>query len=148
MKSAGANRVEGRILVYTLVCAVLLLVSFLVPRSTSRRGRELHTLLGTIATPLALFTSAIEVVRHYTRKSRTFLLLGSGFQGAALLDGCHAVVTSSFLARHTRSLSSLHLLERCYLARLLVPPDVCEFSCFPFSTGEQIRIVHAMSGAS
>ena len=79
LKSAGANRVEGRILVYASVCAVLLLVSLLVHRSTWRRSRELHTLLGTIATPLALFTSSIDVMCHYTRKSRTFLLLGSGY---------------------------------------------------------------------
>jgi hypothetical protein len=103
MKPARSNRVERRSLVYALLCAVLLLAS-LPLRHFSWHGRaELHTLLETIATVLALVTGTMALVRYYTRKSSTFLVLGSGFLGTALLDFFHAVLTSSFLAGRTHS---------------------------------------------
>jgi len=38
------------------------------------------------------------LVRYYTKKSSMFLLLGTGFLGGAILDGYHAVATSSYFA--------------------------------------------------
>src|SRR3984893_2340019 len=103
MMSARSKRVERRSLVYGLLCAGLLLTSLAVRQLSFHRRADLHTILQTIATLLALATGAMALVRYYTRKSGTFLFLGSGFLGAALLDGYHAVVTSSFLAGRTRS---------------------------------------------
>ena len=60
-------------------------------------------MLETISFVLAASAGAMALVRFYTKKSGTFLLLGNGFLGAALLDGYHAVVTSSFLAGRTLS---------------------------------------------
>jgi signal transduction histidine kinase/CheY-like chemotaxis protein len=103
MKRARPNQAEGRSLAYALLCAALLLTSLPIHRSTWHGSREIHTILETIATVLALVTGAMALVRYYARKSGTFLLLGSGFLGAALLDGYHMVVTSSFFAGHTPS---------------------------------------------
>jgi PAS domain S-box-containing protein len=64
---------------------------------------ELHTLIETVSTLLALMGSAIALTRYYTRKTAMYLLLGSGLLGAALLDGYHATITSSFLSGQTAS---------------------------------------------
>jgi signal transduction histidine kinase/DNA-binding response OmpR family regulator len=103
MKSARPNRVEGRSLAYALLCAVLILTGLPVRHVSWHGSAELHTIAESIATVLALVTGAMALVRYYTRKSSTFLVLGSGFLGTALLDFSHAVLTSSFLAGRTRS---------------------------------------------
>jgi len=63
----------------------------------------LHTVLETIATVLAFIVGAMALVRYYTRKSVAYLLLGTAFLGAGLLDGFHALVTSPICARCTPS---------------------------------------------
>jgi signal transduction histidine kinase/DNA-binding response OmpR family regulator len=98
-----SGRVRGRSLVYALLFVVLLLGAFPLRRVAWQSNAEFHTLLETIATLLALITGAMALVRYYTKKSSMFLLLGSGFLGAGLLDGYHAAITSSFLAGHTPS---------------------------------------------
>ncbi len=40
------------------------------------------------------------LVRFYTAKNNTLLLIGAGFLGTTFLDGYHAVVTSSFFAEN------------------------------------------------
>jgi len=59
---------------------------------------EIHTVLETIATLLAFVIGAMALVRYYSQKTGFYLILGSGFLGAGLLDGIHAVLTSSFCA--------------------------------------------------
>src|SRR5580704_3508562 len=54
----------------------------------------IHTVFETIATVLAFAVGAIALVRYYTWKSLSYLLLGTAFLGAGLLDGFHDVVTS------------------------------------------------------
>jgi PAS domain S-box-containing protein len=51
----------------------------------------IHTLHELVAVLLALGVSAIALLRFYSRKSDTFLLLGAAFAGTAFLDGMHAV---------------------------------------------------------
>ena len=96
MKRARPNQVEGRSLAYALLCAALLLTSLPIHRSTWHGSRELHTLLETIATVLALITGAMALVRYYTRKSGTYLapwqrLSGSG-ASRRLSRGCHLFI--------------------------------------------------------
>jgi len=57
---------------------------------------QLHTLMETIATVLALNVGILALVRFYSKKDNTFLFVGTGFFSTGLLDGYHAVVTSSF----------------------------------------------------
>jgi signal transduction histidine kinase/CheY-like chemotaxis protein len=61
---------------------------------------ELHTLLEAVSACLGAGAGFMALARYYTRKDGIYLLLGSGFLGAALLDIFHATVTSSFLADH------------------------------------------------
>jgi diguanylate cyclase (GGDEF)-like protein/PAS domain S-box-containing protein len=54
----------------------------------------IHTLLEAISTLLALILGGVALVRGYTRKSLSYLVLATAFLGAGLLDGLHAVITS------------------------------------------------------
>ncbi len=58
----------------------------------------LHTLMETVATTLALLVSPIALIRYYSQKEPLYLFIGTGFFGAAFLDGYHAVVSSAFFA--------------------------------------------------
>lgn len=79
------------------VLAGLLSVGFLTLRTSSWQGTvELHTLMEAVAMMLALFVGTMAIVRFYSRKSNRFLFVGTGFLGTGLLDGYHAVVTSSW----------------------------------------------------
>jgi signal transduction histidine kinase/CheY-like chemotaxis protein len=91
---------------------------------TWKSNGEMHTLLESITTLLALISGLMSLVRYYTKKSSTFLLLGSGFLGTAVLNGYHAAITSSFLAGRTPSaLMALTLwsgvTSRLFLALLM-----------------------------
>jgi len=64
---------------------------------------QLHTLIEVLATVISCFVGIIAVVRFYSKKNNAFLFLGTGFIGTGLLDGYHAVVTSSFFAPYLPS---------------------------------------------
>ena len=53
-----------------------------------------HTLLESLATLLALIVGVLALIRFYSRKTNTFLFIGSAFLGTAFLDGYHTIVTS------------------------------------------------------
>lgn len=86
-----------------------LMVLYVALRETGWQGNgQLHTLMEGAATILALVVGAMALVRYATKRSATFLFIGTGFLGTAMLDGYHAVVTSSFFAQYLPSeLSSL-----------------------------------------
>src|SRR5450631_3155030 len=93
LRSEGRRSVAYLTLYIVLVCAALLLDS-----AAWKGNSEIHTLLETISTVLSLTTGAMALVYHYSKKTGGYLLLGCGFTCAGLLDGYHAVATSSFLA--------------------------------------------------
>lgn len=64
--------------------------------STWRGSTELHTDIEIIASILALIVGLVAIVRFYAKKNNTYLFVGTGFIGTALLNCYHAVVTSSF----------------------------------------------------
>jgi PAS domain S-box-containing protein len=69
---------------------------YAVMRGTPWHGSAtLHTVMEAVATLLALTVGAMALVRYYSKKNNTFLLIGTGFLGTAFLDGYHAVVTST-----------------------------------------------------
>jgi len=108
MDGLPPKRARRRGLVYVLLTLGLLVGALPVHRGGWQGTAELHTLFETIATLLGLIVGAMALVRYYTKKSGTYLFLGTGFLGGALLDGYHAMVTSSFLAGHVpAALSSL-----------------------------------------
>jgi signal transduction histidine kinase/ActR/RegA family two-component response regulator len=64
---------------------------------TWQGSRELHTITEIVAMLLAASVGVLALVRFYSKKNSTYLFLATGFMGTALLDGYHAVVTSSLL---------------------------------------------------
>ena len=76
--------------------AGLVLLYFALTGSTWRGNTQLHTISEVVATILALIVGLVALVRFYTKKNNTYLFIGAGFIGTALLDGYHAVVTSTF----------------------------------------------------
>jgi hypothetical protein len=99
----GQDQIVRRSLAYGFLALVFLLIAPSIHRSTWVGSAQLHTLLEVISTMLTLTTGAMALVRYYTKKSNTYLLLGSGFLGAAILNGYHGAITSSFLAGRTPS---------------------------------------------
>ena len=78
------------------LAAGLLLLYFALSWSTWQGNTQLHTISEVVATILALIVGLAALVRFYTKKNNTYLFIGAGFIGTALLDGYHAVVTSTF----------------------------------------------------
>ena len=60
-------------------------------------GPELHSVLEALATAFALVVGFLALVRFYSRKRISYLLIGTGFLAAGLLEGYHAVITSQFM---------------------------------------------------
>src|SRR3972149_8174511 len=63
---------------------------------TWQGSRELHTITEAIAALLALMVGMVALLRFYTKRSDTFLFLGTGFLGTALLDGSPALVPAQW----------------------------------------------------
>ena len=53
----------------------------------------IHTLMESIATLLGFLVGTLALVRYYSRKQITFLLIGCGFLGSAILDLNHVIGT-------------------------------------------------------
>ena len=62
----------------------------------SHGGTQLHTIMEIVAMLLATIVGVLALVRYYARPHNMILFLGMAFVGTALLDGFHAVVTSTF----------------------------------------------------
>jgi PAS domain S-box-containing protein len=83
-----------------IAAAVLCLALALWLRGVHWVGNAyLHTLQETVAAMLALGVASLALVRYYSRRSNTSLLLGAAFVGVAVLDGYHAIVTAPFPGR-------------------------------------------------
>ncbi len=85
-----------RVQAYLAVTLGLLIGFFLVRNSAWQGNKQLHTLMELAATILAASVGILALVRYYTQKNNVLLLIGSAFLGTALLDGYHAVVTSTY----------------------------------------------------
>jgi hypothetical protein len=103
LKNVQPERAIGRSIGHVLLIATTLVGALAFQKMIWKNNRELHTLLESIATVLALISGAMSFVRSYTKKTGTFLHLGSGFLGTALLKGYHAAITSSFVVGRTSS---------------------------------------------
>ena len=104
-----SGQVRSRSAIWLLLVILVMLAAAPFVRSAPwHGGPQFHTVLEVIATQVALTTGAMALVRYYAKRSSMFLLIGSGFLGASLLDAYHALVTSEFLAgRMPSSLSAL-----------------------------------------
>jgi signal transduction histidine kinase/DNA-binding response OmpR family regulator len=95
--------VRDRAFLYVLLATALVLGAYPTHRAAWRGNAELHTLLETISSLLALTAGTLALVRFYAKKNTSFLLLGACFLGAGLIDAYHGLITSSFFAGYTPS---------------------------------------------
>ena len=115
--------VRRRVATYAaVVVACLALLPWLLATSWTG-GSRLHDVQESVAVTLALGVAAIALVRFYSRKTNSFLLLGAAFLGTALLDAYHAVATSASVQGADSALRSTSpwswLASRLFLALLL-----------------------------
>ena len=83
---------------YITLFVLLAAGSFLLRQNVGYvTGATIHTVMESIATVLAFIIGGLALVRYYSRKQITFLLIGCGFLGAGLLDLNHALATSDYV---------------------------------------------------
>jgi len=116
---ADANAVvRRRKLVYLGAFLILAYSYYLLRDSTWLGGMELHTIMETAATLLALNVGILALVHYYSKKDNTFLFVGTGFVATGFLEGYHALVTASFFAANFPS-TPPHLVPWSWLASRL-----------------------------
>ena len=82
---------------YAGVAGLLLAIYVLLEMFTWSNGNtQLHTIMEVVATLFAAVVGVVALVRYNARRHNMILFLGVGFCGTALLDGYHAIVTSTF----------------------------------------------------
>lgn len=91
---------------FLIIFVLLFSGYFFIESSTWGGTKQIHTLMESAATLLALFIAILALIRYHTKKNNTFLLIGTGFMGTALLDGYHAIVSSNFFDIYFPSPSS------------------------------------------
>ena len=79
-----------------VITSVFLISIFLISRTSSWEGSiQLHTVMESIATLLAIIVGVLALTRFYAKPNEAlFLLIGVGFLGTGVLDGYHTFVTS------------------------------------------------------
>ncbi|MFT5377867.1 MAG: PAS domain S-box-containing protein [Candidatus Latescibacterota bacterium] len=118
------NFIHPRFLSYCITAIVLIFVSVPLRDLSWRGSTDLHTIMEVVAALLALAVGGLALLRYHSLKHVTFLFVGMGFFGTALLDAYHATVTSQFFAAHfSSSLDSLipwsWLASRVFLSQFL-----------------------------
>ncbi len=96
-ETLGPDRSGERAVVYWVVFLLLVAGSFLLRDNPYRSSADVHTLVESMATLLAFVVGALALVRFYSRKQATFLLIGTGFLGAGLLDFNHVILTTDLI---------------------------------------------------
>jgi len=117
-----ASPARRRSLAYAALFIGLLAIRVPVGRLNCAVAADIHTLLETTVTLLSFVVGALALVRYYSQKATRYLILGSGFLGASLLNGFH-LAASTFCADCTASLSYLvpwtGALSRLFLSMLM-----------------------------
>lgn len=99
-----ANRKEKSRLATYAGLVIALAGSFFLLRYAHWQGNaQLHTVMETLTTTLALFVGVMALVRFYSKKTNFFLFFSTGFLVAGLLNLYHTVVTSTFFTYHFAS---------------------------------------------
>ena len=119
---------QSRMITYAMLFLALTVGYFLLRGSDWVGSTQLHTVMESVASLLALLVGVLALVRFYAKKNNTFLFIGTGFVGTAFLDGYHAVVTSSFFADQFPSAPS-SLIPWSWIASRLFLALLLWFSC-------------------
>ena len=88
---------KGSATVYWLILAVLFVGASILRRFPFDDNEARHVIWEFISTTLVLIVGSLSLVRFYSKKQATFLFIGTGFLGTGLLNGYHAVMTSSLI---------------------------------------------------
>jgi diguanylate cyclase (GGDEF)-like protein/PAS domain S-box-containing protein len=89
------SRVHRRNLAYAALVVGVLVVRIPMGRTDWVREDRVYVVLESIATLLSLAVGVTALVRYYSRRSAAFLILGSGFLIAGLLDGYYLLKSST-----------------------------------------------------
>lgn len=94
------NKTLLRRVIFLLLFSFLVFLSIIASLNWAfwKGSVQLHTVMEVIATMLAFSIGILALIRFFSSKGNIFLTLGFGFLGTALLDGYHAIVTSSFFS--------------------------------------------------
>ena len=84
--------------IYWLILAVLFVGASILRAFPFGDNQARHVIWEFISTTLALVVGSLSLVRFYSKKQETFLFIGTGFLGTGLLNGYHAVMTSTLIA--------------------------------------------------
>jgi PAS domain S-box-containing protein len=89
-----ADRSVQRASLYFFIFVILLVGAVGPVQPPSIPNPVVHDILEALATLLAFVVGPLALVRFYARKRGTFLLLGTGFLGAGVLDFVHLLVSA------------------------------------------------------
>lgn len=85
---------------------------------------ELHTILETVSTVLAMLLGILLLINYYSKKTNLFLFLACGFIGASIFDLLHIFVTSTFLSNYLPLHEALSpwswLISRIFLSSFIL----------------------------
>ena len=95
-RSTELKVISRKIGSFFLLAAILILGHLFIRDTAWQGAKQLHTIMEVIATFLSLMVGITALLRYYSKRNNTFLFVGTGFFGTALLDGYHAIVTSTF----------------------------------------------------
>ena len=100
--------IHPRLFTYLATALALVLLSITLRGIAWHGDAELHTIMEVAAALIALAVGGLALLRYHSLKHATFLFVGMGFLGTALLDAYHAAVTSRwFAAQFSSGLDSL-----------------------------------------
>jgi PAS domain S-box-containing protein len=85
------DRTAQRITLYFFVFVLLFVGAFGPARTSWMSGPSLGIVFQTASLLLAFVVGALALVRFYSKKTGTYLFIGTGFLGTAVLDTFHAV---------------------------------------------------------
>jgi signal transduction histidine kinase len=92
-----------RVFLYFTVAFAMILFFFLMRKLGWQGSHQTHTIMEVIATILALIVGSFSLVHYYSNKDTLFLFLGAAYIGTGVLDGYHAIITSSWVVDLVRS---------------------------------------------
>ncbi len=84
----------ARVTAYASLAAAVLILFILAKLGYWTSSPQFHSLLEVTATLLAAVVGMLALVRYYSHKNGTLLLVGAGFIGTAFLDAVHLIVTA------------------------------------------------------
>jgi len=99
----GPDRSLEHSALYVIIFLIVTVGAVLLGRPsevTTVTNESVHTLLESMSTLLGFLVGTLALVRYYSRKQVTFLLIGCGFLGSAILDLNHVIGTIPAVLEH------------------------------------------------